>query len=115
MGSQRKILDGARLFLRNVCRTDMLCSTTSARIQKRIFVCEIVKPAFRNDFKDGERKIAKNADRQFPTLNKFLDQKFLIVLRALLESRSDFALQLHDIDADSRTLPRRLDHDGNGN
>src|SRR5438067_1472329 len=115
MRAQREILNRARLLLGNFRRTNVLCSTARARIQERILVCEIVDAAFRDDFQNGQRLIAEDADGQFATRNKFLDEHFLIVFRDIRHRGVHLAFVLYDIDADSRTLTRRLDHERNWN
>src|SRR6266404_716017 len=49
--------------------------SSGSRIQKRIFVREIVNPAFRNDLQNRQCLFAENPDRQFASGNEFLDEK----------------------------------------
>src|SRR5438067_13743973 len=115
MRAQREMLNRARLLLGNFRRTNMLCSAARARIQERILVCEIVDAAFRDDFQNGQRLVAQDADGQFAARNKFLDEHFLIVFRDIGHRGVHLAFVLDDIDADGRTLARRLDHERNWN
>ena len=64
----------------------MLRAAARARIEEWIFVCEIVEAALGDDLENRQREVAENPDGQLASRNEFLDEKFVIVLRAVLQS-----------------------------
>ena len=88
------------LFFRvDVCRTDVLRSAASLRIQKRILVVEIVKAALGNYFENGQGLVTKDTYRQFAAGHKFFYQQFAIILRGFADSRFEFAFVFYNHDA----------------
>src|SRR5213082_789497 len=74
----------------------------------------ILKAAFGNDLENGQRLIAQNSDRQFAAGDKLFHQKLSIEFARFGERSLQLTGLLNNIDSDSRSLPRRLDDQGNG-
>ena len=88
----------------------MFGAAAGVRIQKRILVREIVEATLGNDFDNRQRLITENTDGQFAPGNEFLDQQLARRIRPLPPApASNSSSLLHDVDADGRTLARRLD------
>src|SRR5687767_14450660 len=114
MGAQGQLLDGARLFLRNLGWADVLRPAAGARIQKRILVREIVETAFGNDLDNWERQVAQNSNGQLPARDKFFHEELAIVDRSVGNGGIHLAFISNDVHADRRALTRRLDYERNG-
>ena len=112
--TQGQILNLARQFRFNFRRTNMFRAAAGLRIEKWILVGEIVKAALGNDLENGQRLIAQNSDRQFAAGDKFFHQKLSIEFARFGERRLQLTGLLNNIDSDGRSLPRRLDDQGNG-
>ena len=93
----------------------MFRAATGARIEEWIFVCEIVEAALGDDLENRKRDVTENSDGQLAPRYEFLDEKFLIVLRAVLQSGCDLAIRFCNVNADGRALARRLDDDWSWN
>ena len=92
----------------------MFRAAAGLRIEKWILVGEIVKAAFGNDLENRQRLIAQNSDRQFAAGDELFDQKLSIEFARFGERRLQLTGLLNNIDSDGRSLPRRLDDQGNG-
>ncbi len=88
----------------------MVGPAAGLRIEKRIFVLEIVKALLRLDHDDRQRLRTEHADGQFVAGDVFLDQQRVVILRGAADGGSDLRLLLYYIDADGRTLARGLHH-----
>src|SRR5437762_12237208 len=100
MRLHREILNLLRFVMVDRRRTNVLSTTASLWIQRRILVCEIVKAALRDYFEDRQGLITEDTNRQFPTGHKFFYQQFSIVFRGFDQSGTDLELVLHDNNAD---------------
>src|SRR6476620_7175424 len=92
----------------------MFRSAARLRVEKWILVGEIVKAAFGNDLENGQRLVAQNSDRQFAAGDELFHQQLSIEFACFGERRLQLTVLLNNIDSDSRSLPRRLDDQGNG-
>src|SRR5213082_1378246 len=109
-----------RLFLNLLCpgwidfrRANVLGAAATLRIQKRVLVVKVVKPALWNYFKNRQGLITKNTYRQLATWHKFFYQQFAIVLTGLRHRRIKFARVFNNHHANGRALSRRLYHQRN--
>ena len=59
-------------------------------IQEWILIREIVKAALWDDFQNGQRLIAKYANGQLATWNKFFNEQFVIVFCSIENGRLEF-------------------------
>src|SRR5205823_196185 len=114
IGTQGQLLNPARQFLFNFRRTNVLRAAAGLRVEKWILVGEIVKAALGNDFKNGQRLIAQNSDRQFAARDELFHQELSVEFARFGERRLQLTGFLNNIDSDSRSLPRCFDHQGNG-
>ena len=83
----------------DVCRTNMLRSAASLRIEKRILVVEIVKAALGNYFENGQGLVTEDTYRQFAAGYKFFYQQFAIILCGFVDRGIEFAFVFHNDDA----------------
>src|SRR4051812_19921812 len=106
MRPQRQLLNCARLFFGDFRRTNVTCPATAAssRTEKGILLREVVEAFLRDNLDDGQRLVAKNADRQLASGHELLDEESLVVTRGFRESVFQFRFFLHDIDADRGSL-----------
>src|SRR5947207_14760370 len=105
MRLQGQILNLLRFVMVDLRRTNVLSTTASLWIQKRILVCEIVKAALRDYFEDRQGLITEDTNRQLPTGHKFFYQQFSIVYRGFDQIVTELALVLHDSNAEGVDLP----------
>src|SRR5439155_22756649 len=110
--AQGQILNLARKSLFNLRRANVFRSAPRLRIEKWIFVGEIVNAAFGNDLENRQRLIAQNSDRQFATGDELFYQELAIEIARLGQRTLYLIRLLNNIDTDSRSLPRRLDDQG---
>src|SRR5206468_12988755 len=102
-----------RLFLNLLCpgwidfrRANVLGAPATLRIQKRVLVVKVVKPALWNYFKYRQGLITKNTYRQLDTWHKFTYQQFAIVLTSLRHRRIKFTRVYNDYHFNGRSLSR---------